>query len=98
MTRKEILDAAAEIVTKDREEQYGAPEDNFGLIAELWGDYLSYVGLSFGGRVVVRPETVANMMILMKIARSATGKPKVDNWVDIAGYAACGGEIQTAED
>ena len=37
---------------------------------------------------------VANMMILLKIARGAIGKPKADNWIDIAGYAACGGELQ----
>lgn len=37
---------------------------------------------------------VANMMILLKIARGANGKPKEDNWIDIAGYAACGGELQ----
>ena len=37
---------------------------------------------------------VANMMILLKIARGANGKPKADTWIDIAGYAACGGELQ----
>ena len=35
---------------------------------------------------------VAAMMILLKIARAATST-KCDHWVDIAGYAACGGEI-----
>ena len=39
---------------------------------------------------------VAVMMILLKIARVASSK-KSDNWVDIAGYAACGGEIDGPE-
>lgn len=34
------------------------------------------------------------MMCLFKIARIATGHGKADNWVDLAGYAACGGELE----
>ena len=37
------------------------------------------------------------MMALLKIARIATGGPKEDSWVDLAGYAACGGEIVSAK-
>lgn len=33
------------------------------------------------------------MMALLKIARCTTGQVKLDNYVDLAGYAACGGEI-----
>lgn len=91
MTRKEILDAAAEIVTKDREEQYGAPEKCFAEIGNLWSDYLQACGVNIN---FLESYDVANMMILLKIARSAIGKPKADNWIDIAGYAACGGELQ----
>jgi hypothetical protein len=32
-------------------------------------------------------------MALLKIARVTTGAGKTDNWVDIAGYAVCGGDI-----
>lgn len=39
------------------------------------------------------PQDVAAMMILLKIARVAGGHGKSDNWIDIAGYAACGGEL-----
>lgn len=39
------------------------------------------------------PEDVAAMMALLKIARIAAGGKKADSWVDLAGYAACGGEI-----
>lgn len=40
MNRAEILDSAKEIVINDREEQYGAPEDNFATIAEFWTTYV----------------------------------------------------------
>lgn len=46
---------------------------------------------------VLGPDDVAAMMMLLKIARIATGEPKEDNWIDAAGYAACGGEIQCRE-
>lgn len=29
-----------------------------------------------------------------KVARIATGSGSQDNWIDLAGYAACGGEIE----
>lgn len=38
-------------------------------------------------------EGIALMMILFKVARNIANFRKTDNWVDIAGYAACGGEI-----
>lgn len=31
----------------------------------------------------------------MRIARVKTGNDTVDSYVDVAGYAACGGEIAT---
>lgn len=95
MTRREILGTAAAIVTQDREEQYGKAEDNFGLIAELWAPYIRESCAEAGADVSILPEDVAIMMSLLKIARIATGQPKVDNFVDLAGYAACAGEIAT---
>ena len=40
MYRDDFLKEAERIVCSDRESQYGAPEDSFGLIAELWTAYL----------------------------------------------------------
>ena len=93
MTRREILEAAAAIVTQDREEQYGKAEDNFGLIAELWASYMRARCCAPGADIDICPEDVGIMMALLKIARIATGQPKSDNYVDLAGYAACAGEI-----
>lgn len=40
MTREEVLQAAAKCVNGDRQEDYGSPENNFGLVAAFWNAYL----------------------------------------------------------
>lgn len=94
MDRKSILEAADKCVCGDREQSYGSPERNFDVIAELWSAYLN---AKFDTRELnIFGDDVAAMMILMKVGRTASGRFKDDNWIDIAGYAACGGELQSA--
>lgn len=93
MTRAEILKVAEMCICGSREQDYGSPEDNFETVAELW---MAYLAKSFPS-IYITPKDVAAMMILMKIARISSGNAKTDNWVDIAGYAACGGEIEALE-
>lgn len=89
MKREEILDAAKRCVCGDREQDYGSPEKNFERIAEFWSTYMGYP---------VVAHDVAAMLALLKIARIASGHAKEDNWIDLAGYAACGGEIETGKE
>jgi hypothetical protein len=84
MNRAEILDTATGYVTKDRQADHGDLEDNFNLIAELWSTYLGQA---------VEAHDVANLMVLLKVARARGNPIHPDNWVDMAGYAACGGEL-----
>lgn len=86
MKRAEILHKAEECVCGKREQDYGSPENNFQLIADLWSSYK---------RVDFTPVDVAMMMALLKIARIKTGNGTEDSFVDLAGYAACAGEICT---
>jgi len=86
MTRAEILAAAAHAVTQDRNATHGEPEDSFGLIAAYWSAHLD--------QVISRAD-VAVMMNLLKLARIKTSPEHADHWIDIAGYAACGGEVAT---
>lgn len=86
--RDHILNTAKSIINGERQGTYGKPEDSFKVIADLWSAYLP---------MKVTSTDVANMMILMKIARNSTGVYKDDNWIDICGYAALGGEIQEKE-
>lgn len=86
MKRAEILEAARVCVCGEREQDYGSPEDSFGLIAQLWTAYMS----------MATSKDVAMLMALLKVARIKAGD-KADSFVDLAGYAACAGEIATAE-
>lgn len=89
--REKILQDALKIVTQDRNKDYGDPEDNFSTIAEYWGTYLHSRHLIPKSESLTATD-VAAMMILMKCSRLATSPDKEDHWVDIAGYAACGGQ------
>lgn len=88
MKREEILEKAEEIVTGARESTYGSPEDCFATIAGLWGSYLN---------TSISTTDVAMLMVLLKVARSRGNKRYADNYIDIAGYAACAGELVDAD-
>lgn len=92
MKRAEILKEAEKCVCGNREQDYGSPENNFRTIATFWAAYLNTKHDS-DVNITIDPEDVAAMLALLKIARIASGRMKDDNWIDLAGYAACGGEI-----
>lgn len=89
MNRANTLEKAKEIVCGHRENEYGSPEDNFKTIADFWS---VYKGIEFTAN------DVAMMMALLKIARIRTGTATDDSYVDLAGYAACGSEINSKTD
>ena len=97
MTRSEILDTAKKCVCGQREQDYGSPESNFQIIADLWNAYLGkHCCSNVDGYACLddlTPTDVAMMMALLKIARIKNGGGTGDSFVDLAGYAACGGEI-----
>jgi len=88
MTRTETLDKAKECVCGNRQADYGSPEDNFRIIANLW---MAYKDVPFSTK------DVAMMMALLKIARIQSGTATTDSFVDLAGYAACGAEVTSIE-
>ena len=87
-TKQSILGLALEAVNR-RCQTHGETENNFQIIADLWNAYC-------GGDYKFSAIDVSVMMILMKIARVKSGG-SLDNFVDIAGYAACGGELYGKE-
>lgn len=93
--RADILRNAEQCVCGDRDTQYGSPEKSFKVISNFWSDYLREKFIKTGGIYDLSSSDVAAMMCLFKIARVATGTSKKDNWIDLAGYAACGGELDT---
>lgn len=92
-TREKVLKEALNCVNGEREKQYGNSEDNFARIAEFWSLYLTTLFEGTGVVVELDPKDVAMMMILFKIARSSGDQDKLDDYVDIIRYAACGAEI-----
>ena len=93
ITRKTILSEAERCVCGDREQAYSSPEDNHAIIAALWEIYIRRSCVDDDGEVFISPEDIGILMCLLKIARIASGQKKPDNYVDLAGYAACAGEI-----
>lgn len=82
-SREDILNMAKQIISGKRTQDYGPPEDSFAMIAKYWSTYLDREITSID---------VANMMILLKVARQSGCAGSIDSYIDIAGYAACGGE------
>jgi len=82
--RAAILDQAREAVTRDRAATHGAVESSFAQIAAIWSVRLG---------VPVTPAQVAILLIDLKTVRGWGNPGHLDNWVDMAGYAACGGEL-----
>jgi hypothetical protein len=92
-TARHILEAAANAVCGERNDSYGSPADDFHTQAAMFSTYLTRTN---GQPVGVSASDIAALMCLVKIARQAHA-PKADNWIDLAGYAACGAECDAKE-
>lgn len=95
--REKVLDTAKKYVMENRNASYGEPEDNFGAISRLWNSYLysrkvALDPIGLDAFTTIDPKDVAILMILVKVARLIESPGNEDNWIDIAGYAACGAE------
>ncbi|AVO22369.1 hypothetical protein PBI_SMEAGOL_55 [Mycobacterium phage Smeagol] len=79
-----ILEEAQRLIHGPRNKNYGHPRENFADISALFSAYL--------GRPITDLD-VANLMILVKVARvKGTGYHR-DSYTDIAGYAGCAERI-----
>lgn len=85
-----ILDEAKKLVSKEREDKHGDKVVNHENISRLWTGYLQNKTKL---NIVILPEDVANLMTLLKIARSQGGSFNLDDFVDACGYSAIAGEI-----
>jgi hypothetical protein len=82
MKRDQLLHKAEELINGDRAKEYGDAKKNFEDIAKLWSVVLE---------VEITPQQMALCMIMVKAARLMKTDHE-DSWIDIAGYAALGGE------
>ncbi len=88
MTRKEAIAAVANIVCVDREDAYGAPEDNFARIAAI----NNVNGFTRNGQPL-KPIDVALFMLGVKMGRLAHDINSTDGWIDGCGYSVCGASL-----
>lgn len=84
-----ILEEAQRIIHGDRNVAYGHPRDNFAAIAAQWNAYLNHMGDR-----ELNSLDVANLMVLMKVARVVNGVFHRDSYTDMAGYAGTGERLQ----
>ena len=86
--RKRLLKEVEACVCKDRQNTYGDAEDNFKDIADL-------ANVMFNDKLLKKLDAkdVAIFSMCIKMARIKTSPFHIDNWIDQAGYAICGGGI-----
>lgn len=86
MKRADVLNTALSAVTVDRNATHGEPENSFGMIAAVWSARLG---------ITVTPHQVCILLADLKGCRAWDNPLHADNWVDLAGYAACGSEVSS---
>ena len=86
-----ILDEAKGLITGDRNNSYGPPTQDFDRTAGI----LNALGYKGPGGRDLQPHDTAIMVMAVKLSRITWTPEKRDHYVDLAGYAACGGECAT---
>lgn len=84
MNKAQVLDQAKALLGGDRQDDYGDARENHERIARLWAEVLG---------VKVEAWQVAVCMGMVKVSRAVQSPDKADTWVDMAAYAAIGGEV-----
>ena len=91
--RQDILNRVEQCVCHNRQTAYGDAEDNFIDIAAIASVVLR--------DKLTEPLTACDVAIIsacIKLARIRNSPGHLDNWIDLAGYAVCGGGIVLAEE
>jgi hypothetical protein len=83
---KGVLNQALEEITK-KADLHGDTEASFTMLAEMWSVYIKNVAI-IRGWTEVNASDVAQMMVLLKVVRSAYGHNNKDNYTDAAGYTS----------
>ena len=78
------LKIAAKLLSGKRHHEYGDKKTNHNNIAKLWSAYLG---------IDLNAHDVAILMLLLKIARTKSGNPTEDTYIDMVGYSAIAGEV-----
>ena len=90
MNTTDILKKTEKLVNDSRAKTHGDKVANHENIARLWSSYLQNKTKLM---IVLTPEDVAQLMTLLKIARSQAGEHNIDDYIDGCGYQAIAGHI-----
>ena len=90
MNTTEILQKTEKLVNDSRAKTHGDKIKNHENIARLWSSYLQNKTQL---NIILTPEDIAQLMTLLKIARSQAGDHNIDDYIDGVGYQAIAGEI-----
>jgi len=90
--RVKMLAEAQHLVGIERNGEYGEPGENMGRTAAMLRGYL---GNRSGQDIAA--QDVAAFGIILKLGRVAHNPNSLDNWRDVAGYAAIAFEIMEAQ-
>lgn len=90
MQRDEILKLSSELINGQRAKEYGDSRVNHQRIADGWNVIINSAH-EHGDKI--EPSHVALMMAWVKISRLCNTLDHEDSWVDLASYAALGGEM-----
>lgn len=86
---------AVRLITRDRNNTYGPPTQDFDRTARFWTTYLE-TKLKPGAAIEMHD--VALMIDLLKTSRLVWAAGHFDSWADKAGYVGCGWECVVAEE
>lgn len=97
--RAAILATAEELVNGERARTYGDAKASFQRVADLWNamGFRTAHARAEGHEPMRKLEAadVALALAQLKVSRIISSPDHEDSWVDLAGYAALGGEIAT---
>ena len=91
MNTTEILQKTEKLVNDSRAKTHGDKIKNHENIARLWSSYLQNKTQL---NIILTPEDIAQLMTLLKIARTKLGKRTSDTYIDASAYMAIAGEIE----
>ena len=94
MNRDSILVRSGELINGDRAKDYGPAKANHQRIADGWNVIVKSAIDTHGE---LTPSHVALMMTWVKTARLLNTIGHEDSWIDLASYAALGGEMASDE-
>lgn len=90
MDQKQIINKAADLITKDRQKDYGDIDTNYKKFA-------AFLNIFFDDIEKVKPSDAALLMVLLKISRIKPNTFNEDTFADAIGYLGIAAALRKKE-